>query len=113
VFLIALLLTVASLFLIATGFTGTGLIATFTFQTFSSALSPGGVAGTLGNRLKAIAANTTWRDLGSGAGALIGGILLGSSYLRVLIFYVALLLLAFVINHVLRKKRIQALIQWR
>src|SRR5690606_854016 len=81
VFLISILFTIASVILIVSGFPGLGIVLTFTFQSVSSALSPGEAAGNPGSRLKAIATNTTWRDLGAAAGALLGGLLLGANNL--------------------------------
>jgi MFS transporter, DHA1 family, multidrug resistance protein len=103
VFMYASLLTVVSLVIIATGYIQVGLVATFTFQSVSSALAPVAITWKEENRLKAISSNTTWKDLGSATGALIGGALLKISsiepYLLVLIF----ILLFAIINHAYKR----------
>jgi MFS transporter, DHA1 family, multidrug resistance protein len=112
VFLVAILLTVISLVLISAGFLAIGILATFTFQSISSALSPGEAAREE-NRLNAIAANTTWRDLGAASGALITGVLVGSKDLHLVVFAGAVVLLLALTNHIIRKKNFKEILIWK
>jgi MFS family permease len=113
VFLWAVFLTIPSLLLIAFGFVEAGLISTFTFQSVSSALAPGGAASGQENRLKAIAANTTWRDLGSASGALAGGALLQVSSLQPFLFFASLAIVISLIIHLARSGQFKQFISWR
>ncbi len=112
-FLMAIFLTVLSLTSIAIGYTEAGLILTFTLQSISSALAPGGAASGQENRLKAIAASTTWRDLGAAAGALLGGLLLGSAHVMPFLVFMTLLLFVALIGHLFITKQIKQLAKWR
>jgi len=107
VFLTAVLLTVISLCLITLGFTEVGLLTTFTLQSISSALAPGGATVNQENRLKAIAANTTWRDLGSASGALVGGALLKVDSVSIFIFAGTVVLFFAFSLHVITKNNLK------
>lgn len=113
VFLIALLLTIFSVVLIVTGSPSVGLILAFTFQSITSALSPAEASGNAESRLKTIATNATWRDLGSAAGALTGGLLLKVNDLHFYMLIATLLLFIAFANHLIRKKQFKALAIWR
>lgn len=113
VFLIAIFLTVFSLFVITAGYVEIGLLLTFTFQSISSALAPGGAAADQENRLKAIAANTTWRDLGSASGAVLGGALLATEHLQLYLFSSSVILFAALLIHLILSKQLKQILKWR
>lgn len=73
VYITSLFLTAAGMLLIATGFIKAGIITTFTFYSILSALSPGNAAAGVVNKLKAVASNNTWSDMGAAAGVLLAG----------------------------------------
>jgi MFS transporter, DHA1 family, multidrug resistance protein len=110
----SLLLSVAGLFLIAFDYTQVGIVCSFTFGAVSSVLSPAVAVKDTNNRLRDIAANTTWRDIGAALGALVGGLFLHQAQLEqvfalaafiliILLFYY-LMPLSFTIKQVLRWK---------
>ncbi len=113
VFLVATFFTVISLVAIIIGFVEVGLIVTFTLQSISSALAPGGAALNQENRLKAIAANTTWKDLGSASGALIGGALLKTNSIHPYFLSLTIVLLGASITHVFIRNPLKQFIRWK
>jgi len=113
VFLLSIFFTVISLLVIFLGYVEAGLIATFTFQSVSSALAPGGAAVNQENRLKAIAANATWRDLGSASGALLGGALLNIDFIHPYFLALNILLLGALTTHVLIRNPLKQIIRWK
>lgn len=113
VFLVSILFTVLSLLLLVAAQTAAGLVLAFTFQSVGAALSPGHAAGSTGSRLKSIAANTTWRDLGAAAGALIGGFLLKDSDVTLYILLMSVTLLVALGYHLLKTDRHKLLMLWK
>jgi MFS family permease len=73
VYITASFMTVAGLLLIATGFTKTGIITAFSFNSISNAVAHGNAVNGVVNHLKAVAANSTWSDIGAATGALMAG----------------------------------------
>jgi MFS transporter, DHA1 family, multidrug resistance protein len=73
VFIISLVFTIAGLFFIAIGFIKSGIIVAFTFNSITTALAPGHVVEGAENRLKTVAINSTWSDIGAATGALVAG----------------------------------------
>ena len=100
VYLTSLFLTIAGLFFIAIGFTKTGIITAFTFNSITAALAPGNAIGGVANHLKAIATNSTWSDIGAATGALIAGSFLLSPYLNSIFFIATFVLLVAFIFHI-------------
>lgn len=92
-YLSSLFVTIAGLFLIAAGFTRTGILIAFTFNNVTAALAPANATGGAVNHLKAVAVNSTWSDLGAGAGALIAGSFLVASQLNSVFLIAGFLLL--------------------
>jgi MFS family permease len=92
VYLSSLLGTIIGLFLIAVGFTRTGILIVFTFSNITAALAPAKAMGGIANLLKTVAINSTWSDLGAGAGALIAGSFLVVSQLNT-VFYIGTFIL--------------------
>lgn len=113
VFLTALVLTVLAVFCIAFGAVQFGLVITFTAYSVSSALSPGGALTNSESRLQAIAANVTWRDLGSASGTLLGGYLLTVSEPQAFLVFCSGLLAVFLILHFIKSKHYQFFVPWK
>ncbi|MES2680636.1 MAG: MFS transporter [Bacteroidota bacterium] len=113
IFLIAVFFTILSLLLIVAGYIRVGLLFTFTFQSISSALAPGGAAANQENRLKAIAANVTWRDLGSASGALLGGSLLLADTVKPYLIFSTLILFSALLIHLILSKQLKYPLKWR
>jgi len=93
VYLASLFLTVAGLFFIAIGFIKTGIVTAFTFNSITSALTPGNAIAGVSNRIKAIAINSTWNDIGAATGALMAGFFLFSANFHSIFFIAVFVLL--------------------
>ena len=100
VYLTALFFTLAGLFLIAVGFTKTGIITAFTFNSINTALAPGNGIMSESNHLKIIAENSTWNDMGAAIGSLVASSLLLSTYLNSIFFIATFVLFGAVIFHI-------------
>lgn len=81
VFNFSLLMIVAGLILLLIGWETMGFVVVFTFNGVNSTMAPGGVSGNRPDKIKAVAINAGWRDIGVAAGTLIGGLLLSGSFL--------------------------------
>ncbi|WP_366788776.1 MFS transporter [uncultured Flavobacterium sp.] len=113
VYLLSLVLTGAATLLIALGFTQTGIVAAFAFNSVTAALGPGGAAGTP-DELKVISANSTWNDIGAALGALLGGTLLLSGELNYIFIIATFVLLAACLHHIKKTNyKYSELIRWR
>jgi MFS transporter, DHA1 family, multidrug resistance protein len=89
----SLLLTVGIL-LIGLDFVIPGVILAFTFSAMNASVSPGTAAKREGFLIKEISDNATWRDIGAAVGTLIGGLLLGFSYLQSVFAIASVLLIS-------------------
>ena len=96
VFNISLLMIIAGLIFLTMGWVTSGLIMIFTFNSVNSSMAPGGASNMETDKIKAVALNATWRDIGAATGTLIGGMLLWGSFFFetfiISIFILALLL---------------------
>ena len=96
VFNISLLMIIAGLIFLIMGWVTSGLIMIFTFNSVNSSMAPGGASNMETDKIKAVAVNATWRDIGAATGTLIGGMLLWGSFFFetfiISIFILALLL---------------------
>ena len=96
VFNISLLMIIAGLIFLIMGWVTSGLIMIFTFNSVNSSMAPGGASNMETDKIKAVALNATWRDIGAATGTLIGGMLLWGSFFFetfiISIFILALLL---------------------
>ena len=72
---------IIGLYLVVNGLVPAGLIITFTFNCIYSTIAPAVVANQGVDKIKAVAANASWWDVGAATGALIGGSLLSASIL--------------------------------
>lgn len=77
----SVLLIIAGLILLLMGFEMPGLIIIFTFNSVNSTMAPGGASDKQGDKIRAVATNASWRDLGAATGTLTGGLLLSGSLL--------------------------------
>ena len=114
VFLSAIVLSISALLFIAFDFTKTGIVLAFIANSISSALAPAASLTETGNRLKEVAANTTWRDFGAALGALGGGFLI-SFHNTILVFFIAtfILSMALVIHQIKTKIILTKNISWK
>lgn len=113
VYLLSLTLTCVATLLIALGFSQTGIIAAFAFNSITAALGPGAAAGTA-DELKAISANSTWNDAGAALGALLGGSLLIAGQTDYIFFIATFVLLVACLYHVKKTdSNYRQFIRWR
>ena len=71
---------VVGLIFLLVGWVTVGLIIIFTFNSVASTMAPGVAIFNEKDKLKAVAKNATWQDIGAATGALTGGMLLSGSY---------------------------------
>ncbi|HEY0679664.1 MAG TPA: MFS transporter [Chitinophagaceae bacterium] len=81
VFNASMLMIIFGLILLLSGWVSIGLIIIFAFNSINSTMAPGGASGNETDKIRAVALNATWRDIGAAAGALAGGFLLSASFL--------------------------------
>jgi predicted MFS family arabinose efflux permease len=97
VFNFSLLMIVAGLILLLMGWETTGLVIIFTFNSVNSTMAPGGASSHQSDKIKAVAVNAGWRDIGVAAGTLTGGLLLSGAFLfetfTIAIFIISVLLI--------------------
>jgi DHA1 family multidrug resistance protein-like MFS transporter len=99
-YLASLFFTIAGLLLITMGLTRTGIITAFTFNSVTAALSPGNAVAGSSNRLKAVATNSTWSDIGAATGTLIAGSFLLFTNLQFIFFIATFVLFGACIIHI-------------
>ena len=99
----SLLMIIAGLILLLLGWVAVGLIVIFTFNSVNSTMAPGGVSNREEDKIKAVAVNATWRDIGAATGTLTGGLLLSGSFLFEM-FAIATFILAGLLFIHFRKK---------
>jgi MFS family permease len=80
-FNLSFLMIITGLFLLLIGWVPAGLIIIFTFNSVYSTIAPGAVANEKGDKIKAVASNASWWDIGAATGALTGGALLSADFL--------------------------------
>ena len=81
IFNISMLLVLAGLVMIVTGWIAMGAIVVFTFYSVNASITPGAISRNAGNSLTSVAENATWRDVGASLGTLLGGFLISSPHL--------------------------------
>lgn len=93
------LVIIAGLSLLMMGWVPAGLIIIFTFNSIYSTIAPGAVVYEKGDKIKAVASNASWWDMGAAAGALTGGALLSAAFLsESFMIAIFLLVILFIIN---------------
>lgn len=80
-FSLSLVFIIAGLFVLLNGWAVAGILLIFTFNAVNSAMAPGVAAVDGENKIRAVAMNATWRDIGAAIGTLTGGLLLSGSFL--------------------------------
>jgi MFS family permease len=107
-------LVVFGLIVILSGWIGTGAVIVFTFYSINSVVTPGSAIKGKGHSLAAVAENATWRDIGAAVGTLIGGLLLTSQYLNVVLAIAIFALTVLLSVHLgTARKVIKLLYLWR
>lgn len=82
-FNISILFIIVGLFVVVSGWIGTGAVLVFTFYSINAAITPGSAVSRDDNHsLAAVAENATWRDIGAATGTLLGGVFISSQYLN-------------------------------
>jgi MFS family permease len=98
IFNISIVFVVLGLIVILLGWIGTGAVLVFTFYGIHVAITPGSVA--KGDHyLGAVSENATWRDIGGGVGAFIGGFTISSSYLDGILLIGIIVLIFLILVH--------------
>ncbi len=81
VFVISVVMVLAGMIFLATGFIEIGAVVVFAFYSVLSALTPGAASAKGKHSLDAVSENATWRDIGAALGTLTGGLLLESDFI--------------------------------
>ena len=100
IYVLSVFFTLTGLFFIAIGFTKTGILLSFSSNSITGALAPGNAVSGAKSHLKAVAANSTWSDIGAAGGALIAGSFLLSSQVTSMFFIATFALAAACIFHI-------------
>lgn len=77
----SMLLIIVGMLLLMMGWLTVGLIVVFTFHSIHNSMAPAAAALLADDKIKAVTANATWRDLGSASGTILGGCLLTGIFL--------------------------------
>jgi len=102
----SVLLITAGLTLLLMGWEMAGLIIIFTFNSVNSTMAPGGASDKQGDKIRAVATNASWRDIGAATGTLAGGLLLSGSLLPEFFIIATFILGAvLVLNYIKLKKK--------
>lgn len=88
------LMIIAGLLFLLMGWVPAALIIIFTFNSIYITISPGAAAILKPDKIRAVASNASWWDIGAAAGALTGGVLLSGNILFEM-FMTAIFILAF------------------
>lgn len=113
IFNLSLVLVILGLLVILCGWTGTGAVIMFTFNSINSAITPG-YASQSARSLSTIAENATWRDIGAAIGTLLGGVLIFSQYLGAILIVAALIMVFLLIAHLgTTRKAFKLFYLWR
>jgi DHA1 family multidrug resistance protein-like MFS transporter len=102
----SVLLIIAGLTLLLMGLEMPGLIIIFTFNSVNSTMAPGGASDKQGDKIRAVATNASWRDIGAATGTLTGGLFLSGSLLPEFFIIATFMLVAvLVLNYTKLKKK--------
>ena len=102
----SVLLIIAGLILLLMGCEMIGFVIIFTFNSVNSTMAPGGATDKQGDKIRAVATNASWRDIGAATGTLTGGLLLSGSLLpEVFIIATFTLGAVLVLNYTTLKKK--------
>ncbi len=102
----SVLMIIAGLVLLLTGWEMVGLVIIFTFNSVNSTLAPGGASDNEEDKIRAVATNASWRDIGTATGTLTGGLLLSDSLLPMVLIIITFIIVAvLVLNYIKLKKK--------
>lgn len=101
-FSFAFAMIVAGLIFLIVGWVAVGLIIILTFNSVASTMAPGVAIFNEKDKIKAVAKNATWQDIGTATGALSGGLLLSGIY-HFEAFIIATFIIAILLFLYLRK----------
>jgi MFS transporter, DHA1 family, multidrug resistance protein len=104
VFLFSMASISFGLCLITLGWEVPGLLLIFIFNSMNSSITPGSLLFTDSNKIKTIAENATWRDIGAALGTLTGGLILSSSFIQEVFIISTLILVILMIVFLTRSK---------
>lgn len=90
------LMIITGLVLLLVGWVPAGLIIIFTFNSIYSTIAPGAIADQKTDKIKAVALNASWWDIGAATGALTGGAILSAAFLFET-FMIAIFVLVFLL----------------
>jgi len=106
VFNVSVLMIIAGLILLLTGWETIGLVIIFTFNSVNSTMAPGGASDKEEDKIRAVATNASWRDIGAATGTLAGGLLLPDSLLPIVFIIITFMVVAIlVLNYIKLKKK--------
>lgn len=77
----SLVMIITGLIFLIFGWVTAGLIIILAFNSVNNTMAPGAVANSEKDKIRAVANNATWQDMGAATGALTGGLLLSGSFL--------------------------------
>ena len=84
-----------ALVLLAFNCTTIALVIIFTFNSVVSSIGPASSVSNRDDKLKALATNATWRDIGAATGTLAGGFLLHNGFLTEVLIIITFVLVVF------------------
>jgi MFS transporter, DHA1 family, multidrug resistance protein len=113
VFNISIVLVIAGLFILTTGWIAIGSILVFTFYSIHATITPGAVLKNKDNTLVAVAENATWRDIGAAVGTLLGGILMKSEHLINILLIATFVLVFLFLIHLSAVKKTHKIYLWK
>jgi MFS family permease len=114
IFVWSLVLTIIGLIFLSQGYVETGATIIFTFYGIQSAMAPANASKENKYKLRAIAENATWRDIGAATGTLMGGFLLLSSFSLTMILiatFALIVLLLYYLNTI--QQTIKIIFTWK
>jgi MFS family permease len=102
----SVLLIIAGLILLLMGWEMPGLLIIFAFNSVNNTMAPGGASDKQTDKIRAVATNANWRDIGSATGTLTGGLFLSGGLLpQLFIITIFMLGAVLVLNYIKLKKK--------
>jgi DHA1 family multidrug resistance protein-like MFS transporter len=100
----SLLMIITGLLFLIFGWILPGLIIVLTFNSINNTMAPGAAANGKEDKIRAVAINASWQDMGAATGALTGGLLLAGNFIPETFTIVTFILALLFFIH-LRKSR--------
>lgn len=76
---------IIGLIVMSSGLIGIGAVIVFTCYSVNAAITPGSASKASGHSLAGVTVNVTWRDIGAAVGTMVGGFLISSTYLTIVL----------------------------